>query len=181
MKRAVVGVPIPAEVRQVLEKALGGLETGQHIAGGNMHVAIADFGEQPDWMIEKVQQTLSQVEVGPFYIKVAGLETEGGASPTSLHASIEDPAQLKKLHRQVTRVARVDGIDIPHQKFTPGIEIARFGPLGQHDMKLILGFCSRRSGMTAGPFPATEFVLWEVREEDGKTVHEPIQTYGLRM
>ncbi len=165
----------------MLEKALGGLDTGQHIAGDNMHVAIADIGEQPDWMIEKLVTALSQVQVGPFYIKVAGLETEGGASPTSLLASIEDGTQLKKLHRQVTRVARVEGVDIPHQKWTAGIEIAQFGQLAAHDMKMILSFCSRRSGMTAGPFPATDFVLWEVREEDGKTVHDPVQTYRLRM
>ena len=181
MKRTIVGVPIPGEVRSVLEKALGGLEAGQAVAGENMHIAIADMGEQPDWMIDKLITSLSQVEVGPFYVTVTGLETVGGASPTSLHAGVEDPKELKKLHRQVTRVARVDGVDIPHQQFTPGIEIARFGALGPHDMKLILGFCSRRSGMKAGPFPATDFTLWEVREENGKTVHDPIQTYRLRM
>ena len=181
MKTAIVGVPIPAEVRSVLEKAQGGLHTGKFVAGKNLHVSIAAFEDQPDWMIDKLVTSLAQVEVGPFYIEVEGLGTEGGQTPTSLYAEIADPKQLNKLHRQVTRIARVDGVEIPHQKWAPGITLATFGELGPHDMKQILSFCSRRAGLTAGPFPATEFVLWEVREEDGQTVHDPIQTYRLRM
>jgi 2'-5' RNA ligase len=181
MKTAIVGVPIPAEVRAALEKALGGLHTGAFVAGENMHVSVADIGEQPDWMIDKLATALGQVEVGPFYVKIDGLGTVGGASPTEIYAEIEDASLLKKLHRQVTRVARVEGVDIPHQKWTPGVTLARFGELAQHDMKQILSFLSRRAGLTAGPFPATEFVLWEVKAEGGKTVHDPIQTYRLRM
>ena len=181
MKTAIVGVPLPAEIRSTLEKAQGGLDTGQMVTGANMHISVADFGEQPDWMIDKLITSLAQVEVSPFYITLEGLGTEGGQSPTSVFAEIEDPKSLKKLHRQVTRIARVDGIDIPHQGWSPGVTLATFGDLGQHDMKMIMSFCQRRAGMRAGPFPATEFVMWEVREEDGRTVHEPIQTYRLRM
>ena len=124
MKHAIVGVPIPAEVRSTLEKAQGGLHTGQLVAGENMHVAIADFGEQPDWMIENLKKSLIQVEVGPFYISIEGVATEGGQQPTAVYAEIEDPKQLKKLHRQVTRVARVDGVEIPHQQWSPGVTLA---------------------------------------------------------
>ena len=181
MKTAIVGVPIPAEVRSILEKAQGGLHAGQLVPGENMHVAVADFGEQPDWMIDKLITSLTQVEVAPFYITVSGLGTEGGQTPTAVYAEIEDDKQLKKLNRQVTRIARVDGVEIPHAGYSPGIRLARFGELAQHDMKMILSFCSRRAGLTAGPFPATEFVLWEVVEKDGRTGHEPIQTYRLRI
>ena len=181
MKTTIVGIPIPGEVRATLEKALGGLDAGDFVAGENMHVAIADLGEQPDWMVDKLVTALDQVEVGPFYVKIEGLDTSGGASPDTLYAGVEDAGPLKKLHRQVTRVARVEGVDIPHQKWSPGVTMATFGEMGQHDMKLLLGFCQRRAGLSAGPFPATEFVLWEVKQEDGKTVHEPIQTYRLRM
>lgn len=181
MKTAIVGVPIPAEVRAALEKAQGGLHTGDFVAADNMHVNVADIGEQPDWMIDKLVAALTQVEVGPFYIKIDGLGTEGGTAPTEIYAEVEDATLLKKLHRQVTRVARVEGVDIPHQKWTPGVTLARFGELGQHDMKQIMSFLSRRVGLSAGPFPATEFVLWEVKQDGGRTVHEPIQTYRLRM
>lgn len=181
MKSAIVGIPIPAEVRSTLEKAQGGLHTGRMAPGENMHVGVAEFGEQPDWMIDKLMASLAQVEVAPFYVSVAGLGTEGGQSPTAVFAEIEDPKTLKKLNRQVTRIARVEGVDIPHAGYNPGIVLATFGELGPHDMKTILSFCSRRAGMTAGPFPATEFVLWEVVEKDGRTVHDPIQTYRLRM
>ena len=54
--------------------------------------------------------------------------------------------------------------------------LATFAEMGQHDMKLLLGFCSRRAGLSASPFPATEFVLWEVKQQDGRTVHEPLKT-----
>lgn len=181
MKTTIVGVPIPEEVRAALVKALGGLESGKHVAAENMHVAVAEFGEQPDWMVDKLIAALNQVEVGPFYVKIEGLGTSGGASPDTVYAEVPEATQLKKLHRQVTRVARVEGVDIPHQNWSPGVTLAHFGELGPHDLKLLLGFCQRRAGLTAGPFPATEFVLWEVREKDGKTVHEPIHTYRLRM
>lgn len=181
MKTTIVGVPIPAEVRGVLEKAQGGLHTGQMVPGANMHVGVAEFGEQPDWMVDKLVASLAQVEVAPFYIAIEGLGAEGGQSPTSVYAEIEDPKPLKKLNRQVTRLARVEGVEIPHAGYSPGITLATFGQLGPNDMKMILSFCSRRAGMSAGPFPATEFVLWEVVRKDGRTELAPIQTYRLRI
>lgn len=181
MKSAIVGIEIPGEVSAALEKAQGGLHAGKPVARENMHVAIADLGEQPDWMIDKLQKALEQVEVGPFYIEIAGLNTVGGQQPTAVYAEVTEAKPLKTLHRQVTRVARVEGVDIPHQAWHPGVTIAQFDDMEQHDMKLMLGFLQRRAGLKAGPFPATEFTMWEVREEGGKTVHEPIKTFRLRM
>ena len=87
----------------------------------------------------------------PFYITVQGLGTVGGQQPTALYAEVEDPRTLKTLNRQVTRIARVEGVEIPHAGYSPGITLATFDDLGQHDMKMILSFCSRRAGLSAGP------------------------------
>lgn len=146
MKTAIVGIEVPSEVRQTLEKALGGLHAGAFVAGENMHVAVADLGEQPDWMIDKLKVALDQVEVGPFYIKIEGLNTVGGQHPTAIYAEVVEAKPLKTLHRQVTRVARVEGVEIPHQSWSPGVTIARYDELEKHDMKLMLGFLQRRGG-----------------------------------
>ena len=82
MKTAIVGIPIPGEVRATLEKALGGLDAGTPVAGENMHVAIADMGEQPDWMIDKLTDALEQVEVGRSTSRSRGSTPPAAPRPT---------------------------------------------------------------------------------------------------
>ena len=161
MRQVLVGVPLPRDIAEVLEKAQGGLHTGRLVGRADMHVQLADLGPQPEEKTAAVAEALQKVEAGPFYLSLEGLGMRGGAAPDTLYAEADLPAGLKTLHKQVGRAVRLAEVELAHERYTPYVALARFGALGAHDLKQIMSFLSRRMSLSAGPFPVTDFQLYE--------------------
>lgn len=176
---AVVGIPLPRDVTQALEKAQGGIAVGRPVAAKGMHIGLADLGEHLGPGIQAVREKLHAVEVGPFYLKIEGLGTRGGQAPTEVYAEVEAASKLKELHKMVGRAVRLAGVELSHERFTPGAAMVRFTDLAQHDLKQIMSFLSRRAGLSAGPFPVTDFALYAVKDDGRAIAHEVIETYEL--
>ena len=176
---AVIGVPLPRDVIAILEKAQGGLPVGRHVAPKGMHVGLADLGEHLGPGVQSVREKLHAVESGPFYLSIDGLGTRGGQQPTEVYAEIEKSTGLRNLHKMVGRAVRLAGVELSHERFTPGVAIAHFGDMAQHDLKQIMSFLSRRAGLSAGPFPVTDFALYAVKPAGNGIAYEEIETYPL--
>ena len=161
-----IGAPVPREISEKLDKAVGGLHAGEPEHPKNYHVLLGDLGAQPDEVIDAVTQALERVAVGPFYLSVEGLGTLGGNAPTVLYAELEQVKGLKTLHRLIGREVREAGVSMAHARVDPHIPMARFGDLGPHDLKQIMSFLSRRAALTAGPFPVTDFNLYRTGTVD---------------
>lgn len=157
-----IGIPVPRDITEKLEKALGGLHAGTSEHTKNFHILLGDLGEQPDDVIDGVCEALERVAVGPFYLNIEGLGTLGGNAPTVMYAEVEQAKGLKSLHRLVGREVREAGISMAHARVDPHIPMARFGEMGAHDLKQIMSFLSRRAALSAGPFPVTDFNLYRL-------------------
>lgn len=165
MAQYFIGIPVPRDIADILEKAQGGLHAGTPERRANFHIWLGDLGDVPDDKIDDVCGALERVALGPFYLSFEGLGTLGGNAPTVLYAELEKAKGLKSLHRLVGREVRETGIQMPHARVDPHIPIARFGEMGQHDLKQIMSFLSRRAALSGGPFPVTEFNLYRVGTE----------------
>ncbi|MEM7213672.1 MAG: RNA 2',3'-cyclic phosphodiesterase [Pseudomonadota bacterium] len=165
MSEYFIGSPVPRDIVDILEKAQGGLHAGLPEKRKNFHVWLGDLGEQSDDAITKVCEALERVKVGPFYLSFEGLGTLGGNAPTVLYAELEQSKGLKSLHRLVGREVREAGVSMPHARVDPHIPMAHFGEIGQHDLKQIMSFLSRRAALTGGPFPVTDFNLYRYGED----------------
>lgn len=108
---------------------------------------------------DAVRKKLADVSTGPFWIKLEGLGTLGGNAPHTLYAEADLARGLKDLHTLVGRAVREAGVPLDYQKWTPHVPMARFDALGQHDLKQIMSFLSRRAALSAGPFAVTDFEL----------------------
>ena len=161
-----IGAPVPRDISEKLEKALGGLHAGVPERSKNFHILLGDLGEQPDDVIDGICEALERVAIGPFYLSVEGLGTLGGNAPTVLYAELEQAKGLKSLHRLVGREVREAGVSMAHARVDPHIPMARFGDMGQHDLKQIMSFLSRRAALTAGPFPVTDFNLYRAGTDE---------------
>lgn len=177
MVAARVVLPLPKDVHDVLEKALGGLHAGRPVPRALINLPLADLGNQPDAMIDAVRRKLGEVSTGPFWIKLEGLGTLGGNAPHTLYAEADLSRGLKDLHTLVGRAVREAGVPLEYQRWTPHVPIARFEALGQHDLKQIMSFLSRRAALTAGPFPVTDFQLIALRPDTPEP--EVLETYPL--
>ncbi len=174
-----VGIPLPRDVTEILAKAQGGLHAGEPVPPECFYLLIADLGEQPNLIIDKLRTALEAVGGAPFYVKLEGLGTIGGQRPTELYAEAELPAGLKALHKSVGVVVREAGVELAYQRYTPRVVLAEFPEIGQHDLKQIMSFLSRRQSLSAGPFPVTQYCLYALRETEEGTVQETISTYEL--
>ena len=159
MVAALVVLPLPKDVGDVLEKALGGLHAGRPVPRAQMNLPLAALGDLPEAVLDAVKRKLGEVSTGPFWIKLEGLGTLGGNAPHTLYAEAELARGLKDLHTLVGRAVREAGVALEYQKWTPHVPLARFDGLGQHDLKQIMSFLSRRAALSAGPFPVTDFEL----------------------
>ncbi|MEM1160285.1 MAG: hypothetical protein AAGJ28_05080 [Pseudomonadota bacterium] len=174
-----IGLPLPQEITGQLEKVQSGLPVGAHLPGSFMHIAIADLGEHLMSGLNAVAEKLSLVDVGPFYLNVTGVGTLGGNQPTEVYAEIDSARKLLELHKQVGRIVRLAGLDLPHEKYTPRVTLAEIYELEQFDLKQIMGFLQRRSGFSAGPFPVTEICLYVRREDDEGVSQEELARVPL--
>ena len=76
-----IGAPVPRDIVQILEKALGGLHAGTPESSKNFHIWLGDLGEQSDEAIEKVTEALERVSVSPFYVSFRGPWDNRGKCP----------------------------------------------------------------------------------------------------
>lgn len=175
-----IGAPVPRDIIEILQKALGGLHAGTSELAKNFHIWLGDLGEQPDDAIEKVGEALERVSLSPFYISFDGLGTIGGNAPSVLYAELEQARGLKSLHRLVGREVREAGVAMAHARVDPHIPMARFDDLGQHDLKAIMSFLSRRASLSGGPFPVTDICLYR-RGTPAKPENEAVKSIELRL
>lgn len=179
MPAASVVLPLPREVRDLLAKAAGGLHVGRPVAPEALSLPLTELGEPTDEMLGTVAQALGAVAPGPFFVSLSGLGTLGGNAPHTLYAEAELSPGLKDLHGLVRRALREAGVAVAYQRWTPHVPLAHFDALGQHDLKQIMGFLSRRAGLSAGPFPVTDFELIALRPGAEGPVREVVQSYAL--
>lgn len=181
MITAFVGLPLPRDVADVLEKAQGGLHAGEMVPKECFFVSVVELGVQPEAMIEAIRRALTNVRVGPFYMNVAGVNTLGGNAPRMVYAGTDTPNGLKQLHTQVTREVRKAGLPLALERVAPFIAIAEFDELGPNDLRQIMSFLSRREALKAGPFPVTDFNLIVMREDEEGLVQEVLESYPLSL
>lgn len=179
MPAASVVLPLPREVREILARAQEGLHAGRAVTPEQLALPLADLGDQPEAALSEVRTALAEVSPGPFYVRLQGLGTLGGNAPHTLYAEAELSPGLKDLHAMVRRALRDAGVAVDYQRWTPHVPLARFEALGQHDLKQIMSFLSRRAALSAGPFPVTEFELVAVRPGTDGPVAEVVETYPL--
>jgi 2'-5' RNA ligase len=191
MITAFVGLPVPRDVADVLEKAQGGLHAGELVPKACFFVSVVELGVVPEAVIDDIRRALADVRVGPFYMNVSGVNTQGvnspgdntqgGNAPRVVYAGTDTTNGLKTLYTQVTRLVRKAGLPLDPGRVAPSITIAEFDELGPGDLRQIMSFLSRREALRAGPFPVTDFSLIVMREDPAGLVQEVLETYPLSL
>lgn len=176
-----VGLPLPREVADVLEKAQGGLHAGEPVPRECFFVSVVALGELSEEMLGTVRRALAEVRAGPFYLSIDGVDTQGGKAPRVVHAGTDTPRGLRDLHTEVCRTVRKAGLPLEPQQPAPSVAIAEFDELGPNDLREIMSFLSRREALHAGPFAVTDFDLIVMRETGEGLVQEAVESYPLSL
>lgn len=176
MARLFVAIRPPAEVRQALLAAAGGIDGARWQDDRQLHLTLAFAGELGGSQARDFAGALAEVESAPFAAEVAGVgHFERKMFATAVWAAVPPSAPLIQLHGRVERACRRAGIETGRRAFRPHITLARLarsaGPIG--------GWLAENGTLRAGPWTVSGFTLYESHTQRDGSIYEPLVDYAF--
>jgi len=175
--RLFVALRPPPALRDLLLGTMDGVEGARWQDDDQLHLTLRFIGEIEPPQAEDLAAELGRIDAPPFELSIAGVghfEKKGRLS--ALWAGPAPSPPLDVLQRKVERACQRAGLEPEHRKFTPHITLARLsgaaGPVGD--------WLSAHGALSAGPWPVTEFRLYESQLAPGGSRYAPLIAYRLR-
>lgn len=181
MIRAFVGIRLPEDLVDSLVAAQAGLPAGRPVPEENFHVTVAFLGEHPNPVVEDVHFALEVIRVPPFQLGLSGVGFFGGDRPRVLYAAVMPDPTLIRLRGKVLQAARDAGLDLPRERYSPHVTLARFNSgLTAEEAGKMRDFSARRMGFRAGPVTIDEFVLFRSTLGRNGPSYDELAVYPLK-
>ncbi|MEL0437139.1 RNA 2',3'-cyclic phosphodiesterase [Phycobacter sp. K97] len=159
--RAFVGLPLPEDALDGLDRLQQGIPVGRIVPAGNLHLTLAFLDEQPERVLHRLHQELQQIEAMPLSLCIKGLDLFGGGRPRILFAAVQPEPALARLRDQVRRAAERAEIDLPRERFRPHITLARFGrDMPEHQARRLGAFLQAHGDYAMPELPIDRMALY---------------------
>lgn len=159
MIRAFVALPLPDALRDRLEDLALDLDEGRPTAWENFHITLAFLGERRPELLEDVAVELEGLHERAPLVTLRGTGAFGGERPRSAHAEVAPEPSLAALRDAVRRACRRGGLDLPRERFTPHVTLARFSTRAPAGPRLP-AWLARHAGFSAAPFAPEAAILY---------------------
>ncbi|MDF2234599.1 RNA 2',3'-cyclic phosphodiesterase [Albimonas sp. CAU 1670] len=159
MIRAFVALPLPDPLRDRLEELGEDVDEGRPTSWENLHLTLAFLGERRPELLEDVAVELEGISPPAPTVELRGVGAFGGARPRSAHVVVRPDPALSELRDSIRRACRRGGLDLPHERFTPHVTVARFStraPAGEG----LARWLARNAAFAAPPFTAQTAVVY---------------------
>jgi 2'-5' RNA ligase len=169
-KRLFVAIDPPDSTRQLL----AGLDP--HIRGvrwteaAQMHLTLAFFGDMPEEVEQRLQEKLSAVEFGAFFLSIAGVgtfATKGAPKIVWIGLGKAHP-HLFQIHKRVQEAALAVGIEPELRPWHPHITIARCRDVPRQSIQ---NFLKAHSDFDAGMIRVDAFHLYSSKLTPAGPIH----------
>ncbi|MEM6744583.1 MAG: RNA 2',3'-cyclic phosphodiesterase [Pseudomonadota bacterium] len=178
MIRAFVAIPMPDRVRDRLDDLAHELDEGRAPAWETFHLTLAFLGELSGGALEDVAWELDRLRAEAPQVALKGLGVFGGARPRSAHAVARPEPRLSALREAVRRAARAGGLELPRERFTPHVTVARFSARAPAGAGLAR-WLEREKAFETAPFAPREAVLYRSWRGAQGAAHEPLMDVPL--
>jgi 2'-5' RNA ligase len=180
MIRAFVAIALPESVIYTLEACQAGLPSGRAVAPENLHLTVAFLGEHPAPVIEDVHLALARIRAPAFHLALDGIGLFGGGRPRVLYAGVRREPGLGHLRDKVLQAARGAGLNLPRERFSPHVSLARFkNGLKGEQLAEMQAFVARRMPQATGAFAVDEFILFRSTLGRKGPAYEELAAYPL--
>ncbi len=178
MLRLFVGLRLPDAVRARLAILRAGLPGARWVEPHNMHLTLRFIGEVDEDVAAEIDVRLGAIVAEAFDLELAGLGTFGeGAKARALWAGVGAAvASLSHLQAKVDSAVVRAGLPPEARKFSPHVTLAR---LTRPPPARLLNYIAGNNLFRAGPFPVTQFTLFESRPGNESPVYIPHLNYQL--
>lgn len=158
MIRLFVGLDLPQDLRDALERLGGGIPGARWLPAENFHVTLRFIGEVDEDDAADLHEALAAVRAPAFDLEVAGFGAfQNGHRTHSLWAGVERTPPLMHLHEKVDRALVRAGLPPERRKYMPHITIAKLKGAPVHKVQ---DFIAHNNLFRHGPVPVEHFTLF---------------------
>ncbi len=176
MHRLFVALSLPEGVID----ALGALQTGMRgarwLPDENFHLTLAFIGETDRHGLNEIASALACVSAPRFDLRLTGCGFFGDRKPRALWVGAAPNPALAHLQSKVAVALKRAGFADEKRKFTPHVTLAY---LGGAPPEAAASVCAVNGLFSAGPFPVTEFHLFESHLGSQAAHYEIVASYPL--
>ncbi len=164
MPRLFTAIEIPRSIAARLTMLRSGLSGARWIDPENYHLTLRFAGDVDGATARDFTNTLGEIAVQPFELKLNGLGSFGGNKPRTIFADVNTSVELETLQRAHERAARKAGLPPESRNFKPHVTLARLRGSRPEPVAAYLG---HQGAMTAESFTVTRFILCSSRNSVG--------------
>jgi 2'-5' RNA ligase len=177
MAKLFVGLQIPGHLAKQFNLLKIDVTGARWQTEENMHVTLSFIGEVDDGLLNKVLETLRNVEAEQFSLALKSVGTFARHDePNVLWAGIANADALKVLKRKIDEV--LHGADLPfdRKEYRPHMTLAF---LETCDRDKLAAFLNKNKDFCCDAFEVSEFVLYQTMGTKEAPVFKRVSTYRL--
>lgn len=168
------GLALPEGIRKETGALGGEMPEAKKIPRENLHITLRFIGEVEPEPAREIRQALRTVAGEGMTMRLKGV---GSFPPRILWAGVEAPPELAQLKKAIDEVLKLFPVKADHRPFIPHVTIASSRkPLAARSLNR---WIDAHKDFETEAFHVPVFVLFESRQEDGRQVYAPLETYGL--
>jgi len=160
MLRLFVGLELPANITDELNKLCSGLRDVRWVEAHNMHITLSFIGEVDEGTAEELHEALCQIQFDPFTLSLEEMgcfETRG--APKVIWADVKGEVDtLTRLHHKVLNAVSNAGLKPERRKYKPHVTVAR---LRATTNERIFDYLESHNGLKTNPFTCRHFSLYQ--------------------
>jgi 2'-5' RNA ligase len=177
--RAFLGLDLPPEVRGALQVQQFLLPLPRRVDPENLHLTLVFLGDCPDAALEAAHEGFAALREARLSLTLQGLGLFGKDRPHTAWAGVAPSAGLLHLQAKLQTIARRAGCPVETRKFTPHVTLGRFPPPTPADTARVERAIALGASFRAGPWEATELVLWRSHLTGKGPLYEALARYPL--
>lgn len=160
-----------------LQRAIGG---GRKVDPDLFHITLAYLGNRVGHReAEGLHEALTTTHLSASAIRLEGVGHFGHDAPDNIHVPVHPVAALEPLQKKLSRVARMNGLDLPRRKFVPHVTLVRYSrgdPSGIDDFAKLV---ARKDPFSRPLFEVAEVHLMQSHLKASGADYEVLASYPL--
>lgn len=174
MLRLFAGLSVPHDIAEKLLPLQTNLPGARWRPRENFHITLKFYGEVDHDTTSKLQEALSAIRFEPFEISLKGSGWFGGKKPQSVWVGVAPCDPLTRLHQACSKAARIAGLSLEQQRYTPHITMAycRTSPFDP-----VINWGNEQTSFESQPFLVEQFHLFSSRLGKGASKYRLESSY----
>ena len=174
MQRLFAGLSIPDHIAQKLLLLQTNLPKARWRPRENFHITLKFYGEVEHDTAVRLHEALSAIRFEEFEVSLKGAGWFGGKKPQSVWVGVAPSEPLNKLHLASSKAARIAGLSLEQQRYTPHVTLAycRTTPI-----EPVASWVTPLTDLVTEPFAMESFHLYSSRIGKGPSIYSIEETF----